>query len=77
MTPFMHLGSGTCSWGMTMLKSSKKKSETAPDAEAAVASEGIAETAYYLAEKRGFEPGFEVDDWYAAEKIRSGADGPR
>ena len=27
----------------------------------------IAETAYYIAERRGFEPGFEIDDWLAAE----------
>ena len=27
----------------------------------------IAEAAYYLAERRGFEPGFELDDWLAAE----------
>jgi hypothetical protein len=29
----------------------------------------IAETAYYLAEKRGFEPGHELEDWFEAEKI--------
>ena len=27
----------------------------------------IAEAAYYLAERRGFEPGAELDDWLAAE----------
>jgi hypothetical protein len=27
----------------------------------------IAEAAYYLAERRGFEPGYEVEDWLAAE----------
>ena len=27
----------------------------------------IAEAAYYRAEKRGFAPGFELDDWRAAE----------
>jgi len=27
----------------------------------------IAEAAFYRAEKRGFEPGHEVDDWLAAE----------
>jgi DUF2934 family protein len=27
----------------------------------------IALTAYYIAEKRGFEPGHELDDWLAAE----------
>jgi hypothetical protein len=29
----------------------------------------IAETAYFLAEKRGFEPGGELDDWFCAENI--------
>ena len=27
----------------------------------------IAEAAYYLAERRGFEPGHEFEDWVAAE----------
>lgn len=27
----------------------------------------IEEAAYYRAEKRGFEPGYDVDDWLAAE----------
>jgi hypothetical protein len=27
----------------------------------------IAEAAYYRAERRGFEPGHEIDDWCAAE----------
>jgi hypothetical protein len=27
----------------------------------------IAEAAYYRAERRGFEPGMETDDWLAAE----------
>ena len=27
----------------------------------------IAEAAYYCAEKRGFEPGHELEDWLAAE----------
>jgi hypothetical protein len=27
----------------------------------------IAEAAYYCAEKRGFEPGHELDDWLEAE----------
>lgn len=27
----------------------------------------IAEAAYYLAERRGFEPGYEFEDWLAAE----------
>lgn len=28
----------------------------------------IAELAYYKAESRGFEPGHELEDWYAAEQ---------
>ncbi len=27
----------------------------------------VAEAAYYLAEQRGFSPGYEMDDWLAAE----------
>jgi Protein of unknown function (DUF2934) len=27
----------------------------------------IAEAAYYRAERRGFEPGYETEDWLAAE----------
>ena len=27
----------------------------------------IAEAAYYRAERRGFAPGYEIDDWLAAE----------
>lgn len=33
----------------------------------------IAEAAYFRAEKRGFAPGYEIEDWLEAEKeIRSG-----
>jgi hypothetical protein len=28
----------------------------------------IAELAYYKAESRGFEPGYELDDWLEAER---------
>jgi hypothetical protein len=28
----------------------------------------IAEAAYFRAERRGFVPGFENEDWYAAER---------
>jgi hypothetical protein len=28
----------------------------------------IAECAYYKAERRGFQPGYELDDWLAAER---------
>jgi hypothetical protein len=30
--------------------------------------EMVAVNAYYRAEKRGFEPGHEMDDWYEAER---------
>jgi hypothetical protein len=30
--------------------------------------EMVAVNAYYKAEKRGFEPGHELDDWYEAER---------
>ena len=30
--------------------------------------EMVATAAYYRAEKRGFEPGHELDDWYEAER---------
>lgn len=30
--------------------------------------EMIAENAYFRAERRGFQPGFELDDWLAAEQ---------
>lgn len=36
-----------------------------PDARRAM----IAETAYYRAEKRGFDPGHEIADWLEAEAI--------
>ena len=31
--------------------------------------EMIAEMAYYIAEKRGFAPGYELQDWFQAERI--------
>lgn len=40
---------------------------TAPMAAASDNTALIAECAYYKAERRGFEPGFELDDWLAAE----------
>ena len=33
----------------------------------------IAEAAYFRAEKRGFEPGQEQDDWFLAEQEIAGA----
>ena len=36
----------------------------------------IAETAYHLSERRGFEPGHELDDWLDAESQVDAAIGP-
>jgi hypothetical protein len=34
----------------------------------------IAEKAYYRAQQRGFSPGYELEDWFAAEtEVRNGA----
>ncbi|TMH60779.1 MAG: DUF2934 domain-containing protein [Betaproteobacteria bacterium] len=42
--------------------------ESAPQSRSAGELQGlIAQAAYYRAEQRGFQPGFEVDDWLAAE----------
>lgn len=32
----------------------------------------IAEAAYYIAERRGFAPGYELEDWLCAEREISG-----
>jgi Protein of unknown function (DUF2934) len=51
-----------------MSKSSKKKSElVAGEESSGTRHDQVAEIAYYLAEKRGFESGNELDDWFAAE----------
>jgi hypothetical protein len=53
-----------------MPKSSKKKMETAAnEGVAGQRHDSVAETAYFLAEKRGFAPGGDLEDWYAAEEI--------
>jgi hypothetical protein len=44
------------------LKIKSRKRDGAQDA-----GRMIAEAAYYRAEKRGFAPGFEIEDWIAAE----------
>lgn len=41
------------------------RSESGPDAEERQRSVALA--AYYIAERRGFQAGFELDDWLAAE----------
>ena len=50
----------------------------APDAEAQVADHQIkvAMAAYFIAEKRGFEPGHELEDWVAAEAETAKAETP-
>jgi hypothetical protein len=51
------------------LKSVKKpqKQETEKDTPSAAMRQKIAELAYYRAEQRGFSPGYELEDWLAAE----------
>ena len=46
------------------IKHGKHKRESVPDRQRSVAN-----AAYYLAEKRGFEPGRELEDWFAAESL--------
>jgi len=41
--------------------------EAAPETEHRVRHEMVATAAYYRAERRGFAPGHELDDWLAAE----------
>ncbi|MGE0384373.1 MAG: DUF2934 domain-containing protein [Gammaproteobacteria bacterium] len=41
---------------------------TPADASASNRQEQIACAAYYRAERRGFEPGHEIEDWLAAER---------
>jgi hypothetical protein len=55
-----------------MLKSLKKKVEAAANEGKTGKShdrDSVAQTAYFLAEKRGFAPGADLEDWYAAEEI--------
>ena len=59
----------------TTRKAAPRKAATRPKAEKVVASfvgpeqraALIAEAAYYRAEKRGFAPGHETEDWLSAE----------
>ena len=51
-------------------KLSKSQPLAAPDApviDSGARHAMIAKAAYYLAERRGFDPGYELDDWLAAE----------
>ena len=49
-------------------KTNKQRSSTSAAAFANERHGMIAETAYYQAEKRGFQPGHEILDWLEAEK---------
>lgn len=50
-------------------RSDVAQSESHPPRESSASShEAIARSAYFLAEARGFEPGYELDDWLAAER---------
>jgi hypothetical protein len=55
-----------------------KPTQRAADAEAVTADHEVkvALTAYFIAEKRGFEPGHELDDWLAAEAEMAAAEQP-
>ena len=58
-----------------MVASKKEKTESMPKAQKLSkvirlpdAESRIAERAYFKAESRGFAPGYEMDDWLAAER---------
>jgi hypothetical protein len=48
-------------------ESKKVKPDGAREPSARELYEMVAQAAYYRAEKRGFQPGFEADDWTEAE----------
>ena len=47
-----------------------------PEADSVERRSSIALAAYFIAEKRGFAPGHELDDWLAAEAEIEGGDLP-
>jgi hypothetical protein len=54
----------------------RPSSPNAPDEQAMpVRRRRVEESAYYRAERRGFAPGAELDDWYAAEAEEDERDG--
>ncbi|MDD5033179.1 MAG: DUF2934 domain-containing protein [Methylococcaceae bacterium] len=54
---------------MTTIKTNGTDSAaTLIEVEKAILQRRIAEAAYYRAQKRGFEPGFEEEDWVEAER---------
>lgn len=62
----------------TLKKSPKTSSSTSKKAKSgkkplgAPPADIIAESAYFKAEKRGFEPGYEMQDWLEAEQELTG-----
>ncbi|MEJ2392398.1 MAG: DUF2934 domain-containing protein [Gammaproteobacteria bacterium] len=44
-----------------------EKADSPPFISSSLRHQMIAETAYYLAERRGFISGYELEDWFAAE----------
>ena len=48
-------------------KTAKIETPATPDVSSQEVQRRIEIEAYYKAEARGFEPGHELDDWYAAE----------
>jgi len=49
------------------VKSVKKVQPIQPEIPADETQKRIAEVAYYRAQQRGFSPGYELEDWLAAE----------
>jgi hypothetical protein len=63
------------------MKQRADKAQNPAPASAAQVQVWIAEAAYYRAERRGFEPGRETEDWLAAEaevlaRVRAGEQRP-
>ena len=57
------------------VKSVKKVQPIQPELSADETQKRIAEAAYYRAQQRGFSPGYEVEDWLAAEaQVRNEAE---
>jgi hypothetical protein len=54
-------------------KAAQHGGELDSTARAVTRQQQIAEAAYYLAERRGFAPGAELEDWLSAEAIVDGA----
>ena len=60
------------------LKAEGEESTLPPGAGSEEVRQKIAESAYYRAQQRGFSPGYELEDWLAAEaEIKRGGAGTR